>query len=81
MSKKNNKNKGKAYVEALKEEERKREEERLKKQQHKDTRRIANDVFGEIDQMTLSEEKAEKMDVEPAITKKKKKFAKKVKAK
>lgn len=80
MSKKNNKGKQKAYAEGLKEEERKKEEARLKKIEEKDTRRISQNILEDINQMAIVEESQEKMDVEPVVSKKKKKFKKKFKA-
>jgi hypothetical protein len=82
MSKKNNKSRTKAYVDALKEEEKRNEEERVLKEQEKKTKRIEKDVLEEIKDMDLTgQAKENKMELEPAITKKKKKFAKKMKSK
>jgi hypothetical protein len=81
MSKKNNKNRSKAYVEYLKEEEKKHEEARKHKQIKKDTNRITNNLTNEINDMTLNLEKEEKMTVErndeKVSSKKIKKVAKK----
>ena len=82
MSKKNNKSRTKAYVDALKEEEKRNEEERGIKEQEKKTKRIEKDVLEDIKDMDLTgQTKENKMELEPAITKKKKKFAKKMKSK
>lgn len=82
MSKKNNKSRTKAYVDALKVEEKRKEEEKAKKDQEKTTKRIENDVFEDINNIDLTgQAKENKMELEPVITKKKKKFAKKMKSK
>jgi len=81
MSKKNNKSRSKAYVEYLKEEERKIEEARKNKQIKKDTNRITNNLTNEINEMTLNLEKEEKMTIDRSeakiSNKKTKKIAKK----
>jgi hypothetical protein len=80
MSKKNNKNRSKAYAEFLKDEERKIQEKRLKKQDKRDANRITNEIADEINDMTLQLEKGEKMQIEKSQSKKKVKiFAKKQK--
>lgn len=82
MSKKNNKSRTKAYVDQLKEEEKRREEEKSKKDQEKITKRLENNVLEEINEMDLTgQNKENKMEVEPLLAKKKKKVAKKVKSK
>ncbi len=80
MSKKNNKARDKAYADGLKEEERLREEKRLKKIEEKDTNRISQNILEDINSMAIVEEVPEKMDIEPTVSKKKKKFKKKFKA-
>jgi hypothetical protein len=81
MSKKNNKSRSKAYVDYLREEEKKLEEARKHKQIKKDTNRITNNLTNEINEMTLNLEKEQKMTVERSdakiSNKKNKKVAKK----
>ena len=81
MSKKNNKSRTKAYVDVLREEERKRQEERVQKQLEKDQRRLTINVANEIENMNLTGEKLNKMNIDKIPTKKKKKIAKKFKSK
>jgi hypothetical protein len=64
MSKKNNKGRQKAYVEFLKELERKREEDRLKNQQKREVNRMTKDVTNAIEDITINLEKEEKMDLD-----------------
>jgi hypothetical protein len=74
MSKKNNKNRSKAYAEFLKDEERKNEEKRQKIQEKRDSNRITNEIADEINDMTLQLEKGEKMEIEKSKSKKKTKI-------
>ena len=78
MSKKNNKNRSKAYGEFLKEEERKIEERRQQTLNKRDNNRITNTIADEINEISLTVEKSEKMQIEKPQSKKKiKKVAKK----
>lgn len=80
MSKKNNKSRTKAYVDAMREDEKRREEEKLRKEQEKTVKRIENNLLEDINEMDLTgQAKLNKMELEPVMTKKKKKFAKKLK--
>jgi hypothetical protein len=81
MSKKNNKNRTKAYVEILKENERQAEAERKSKHDKKDIRITTNKMLNEINDMSLNPEQDIKMNVEKVSKRKPKKFAKKHKAK
>ena len=69
MSKKNNRNKFKAYSEYLKEQEKLEEERRKQKQNKRDTNRIANTLVDEINDITLNLEKDQKMAIEKPETK------------
>jgi hypothetical protein len=78
MSKKNNKNRSKAYAEFLKEQEKKEEERRRAKMERRDVNRITSSVLDEINEISLTVEKEDKMEIEPKVSKSKpKKVAKK----
>jgi hypothetical protein len=79
MSKKNNKNRGKAYVETLKGMERDAEAERKAKQDKRDLNRSTNKLLDEINEISLNPEKDVKMEVEKVSKRKPKKVAKKSK--
>ena len=74
MSKKNNKNKMKAYADHCKEKEMKDEARRLEKMNKRDTNRITNAVANEINEISLTVEKADKMSVDKPETKKRAKI-------
>ncbi len=78
MSKKNNKNRSKQYVEFLKEQERIEEEKRKAKMERRDTNRITSNVLNEINEISLHVEKEDKMEIEKKVSKARpKKVAKK----
>ncbi len=78
MSKKNNKNRSKAYAEFLKEKEKNEEERRKAKQEKRDVNRMTTNVLNEINEISLVVEKEDKMEIEHKISKSKpKKVAKK----
>lgn len=64
MSKKNNKNRKKQYVERLKEMETDRERKAKLNQIKKETNRMANDLVDKIDLIDINTEAENKMDVE-----------------
>ncbi len=70
MSKKNNKNRDRAYAEFLKKHNDAKEKEMKEKQARRDANRITKDVMGEICDMTLNNNE-NKMEVEKQKSKKK----------
>lgn len=67
MSKKNNKAKKRKYIEMVKQMQKENEEEAKRKKSQKETRRIANKLVDEIEDIYL-EEKGDKMEVEKKET-------------
>jgi hypothetical protein len=79
MSKKNDKNRTRAYNEQLKEIERNIEAERKAKQDRRDMNRSTNKLMTDINEISLNLEKDERMEVEQVSKKRPKKVARKKK--
>ena len=67
MSKKNNKNKSKQYVQRLKELESRMEKEANKRQMKKEIKRKTYELIEDIEDINLEKEKEETMDIEKNI--------------